>query len=82
MAQFTDPRQSNIEFWELLNSNLELVSDITNNIIIVGDVNEDQLNVQNHKLKDVMIMNSLKNIITSATRETATTSTLLDPIIR
>ncbi len=26
-------------------------------------------------------MNSLKNIITSATRETATTSTLLDPII-
>ncbi len=58
-----------------------MVSDISNNIIVVGDVNEDQLNDHNHKLKDILLTNAMKNIIVSPTRVTETTSTLLDPII-
>ncbi len=72
---------SSVDFWEALNRNLETAIDSTNKIIIVGDVNEDQLNERNHKLKDILILNSLKNIITSPTRITDTSSTLIDPII-
>ncbi len=72
---------STVEFWDLLNRNLEYVCDQTNNIILVGDVNEDQLNTNNHRLKDIMIMNTMKNVIVSPTRITDTTSTLLDPIL-
>ncbi len=45
------PPSSDIEFWDLLDRNLEFISEISNNIIVVGDINEDQLNVRNHKLK-------------------------------
>ncbi len=72
---------SSVDFWEALNRNLETAIDSTNKIIMVGDVNEDQLNERNHKLKDILILNSLKNIITSPTRITDTSSTLIDPII-
>lgn len=75
------PPASSVEFWELLNRNLEYVIDRSARTIMVGDLNEDQLNINNHKLKDIMIMNSLKNIITSPTRISAHTSTLLDPIV-
>ena len=51
--------------------------EITNNIIILGDLNEDLLNPNFRKLKDVLIINSLHNIITEPTRLNA----LLDPII-
>ncbi len=75
------PPSSTGDFWEALNRNLETAIDSTNKIIMVGDVNEDQLNVRNHKLKDILNINSLKNVITAPTRVTDTTSTLLDPII-
>ncbi len=42
---------------------------------------KDQLNVANHKLKDIMLTNALKNIIESPTRVTETTANLLDPVI-
>ena len=51
--------------------------DITNNIIILGDMNEDLLNPNMHHLKDVLLLNSLHNIISEPTRQLA----LLDPII-
>ncbi len=75
------PPSSDIEFWDLLDRNLEFISEISNNIIVVGDINEDQLNVRNHKLKDIMLVNTMKNVIVSPTRITDTTSTLIDPIM-
>ena len=50
---------------------------ITDNIIILGDMNEDLLNPNMHNLKDVLLLNSLHNIISEPTRQLA----LLDPII-
>ncbi len=44
-------------------------------------MNEDQLNANNRKLKDIMLLNSLRNVITSPTRVTNSTSTLIDPIV-
>ena len=60
-----------------LNKNIEKVLDITSNIIILGDMNEGLLNLCLHNLKDVLLLNSLQNIIDEPTRQLA----LLDPII-
>ena len=45
--------------------------------MILGDMNEDLLNPNMHNLKDVLLLNSLHNIISEPTRQLA----LLDPII-
>ena len=47
------------------------------NIILIGDLNEDLLNENYHNLRDILLSNSLQNVINVPTRETA----LLDPII-
>ncbi|XP_060571977.1 uncharacterized protein LOC132730138, partial [Ruditapes philippinarum] len=47
---------------------------------MVGDINEDQLNCSNHKLRDVLLLNNMTNVIQVPTRVTPTTSTLIDPI--
>ena len=45
--------------------------------LIVGDLNEDLLNPNFHNLKDVLLINSMTNVITEPTRQQA----ILDPII-
>ncbi len=75
------PPSSGVEFWELLNRNLVYVIDKSDNVIIVGDINEDQLNVHNRRLKDIMTMNYMKNVITTSTKISDNTSTLLDQIL-
>ena len=54
---------------------------VSNNLIIVGNINEDQLNINNHHLKDIQLLNNMKNVISEPARVTATTSTLIDPIL-
>ena len=61
----------------LSTKNIEKALDTTNNIIILGDLNEDLFNQNVHNLKDVLLINSLHNIIAEPTRQLA----LLDPII-
>ncbi|MEW8341721.1 MAG: hypothetical protein AB2708_17895, partial [Candidatus Thiodiazotropha taylori] len=46
-------------------------------MIIVGDPNEDLLNVSFHNLQEILIINSLQNVIAEPTRGRA----LLDPVI-
>lgn len=46
------------------------------NIIFVGHLNEDSLNDNVNNLKDVMLMNFLRNVITLSTGNTI----LLDPV--
>ena len=62
LGTFYSPRTSDANFFESLNKNIERALDITNNVIIVG-MNEDLLNPYVHNLKDILILNSLNNII-------------------
>ena len=48
------------------------------NLIIVGDLNEDLLNLNFHNLKDVLLINSMTNVITEPTRPP---QAILDPIV-
>ena len=77
IGTFYSPRTSDANFFDSLNKNIEKALDITNNVIIVGDMNEDLLNPNVHNLKDILILNSLNNVISEPTRQHA----LLDPII-
>lgn len=43
---------------------------------LVGDINEDQLKCNTHKLKDILTLNNIVNIITEPTRETEHSRTL------
>lgn len=71
---------SAVEFWERLNVSIEKAFEISKNIILVGDINEDQLNPNNHKLKDILFLNDMSNVINTPTRVCPTSNTLLDPI--
>ena len=74
---FYSPRTADTRFFDSLYKNIEKALDTTNNIIILGDMNEDLFNPNMHNLKDVLLINSLHNIIAESTRQLA----LLDPII-
>lgn len=49
--------------------------------ILSCDANEDQLNLNNNKLKDILTFNNLKDVITKPTRVTHNSSSLMDPIV-
>ena len=51
--------------------------EVSENIIILCDLNEDLLNINYRNLRDILLSNSLQNIISELTRGRA----LLDPII-
>ena len=71
------PKTSDRTFFDKLNDNIEHAQQMSTNITIVGDLNEDYLNDRNHLLKDVLLLNSLTNVISVPTRGRA----LLDPVI-
>jgi hypothetical protein len=48
---------------------------------ILVDINRYQLNSSNNNLRNILLLNGLRNIINDLTRVTARTSTLLDPIV-
>ena len=77
LGVFYSPKTADATFFEKLNKNIELAYTLSNKIIIIGDLNEDLYNPSFHNLKDVMLINSLKNVIENPTRVQA----LLDPII-
>ena len=74
---FYSPKTSDKLFFQRLNNNLESAMDISKNNIIMGDFNEDLLNSNNQNLKNVLLINSLNNVITAPTRDRA----LLDPVL-
>ena len=77
LGVFYSPRTSDANFLNGLNRNIEKALEISTNVIVLGDLNEDLLNPNVHGLKDVMILNSLVNVVSDPTRINA----LLDPII-
>ena len=77
LGVFYSPRTLDANFLDGLNRNIEKALEISTNVIVLGDLNEDLLNPNVHGLKDVMILNSLVNVVSDPTRINA----LLDPII-
>lgn len=75
------PPNTPANFWNRLNVAIDRAFEISTNIVIVGDLNEDQLNIHYHNLKDIMLLNDLINVIEVPTRITNTSQTLLDPIV-
>ena len=69
-----------VSFWDRLNIAIEKASDISRNIIIVGELNEYILDDRNNHLRDVLSLNSMKNLISTPTRRTPNSETLLDAI--
>ena len=47
------------------------------NVFVVGDLNKDLLNPNFRNLKDLLLLNSLENVVNEPTRQQA----ILDPII-
>ena len=74
---FYSPTTADSHFFNSLNLNIEKAFEISKNLILVGDLNEDLLNPNYHNLKDLILVNSMKNVITEPTRQYA----ILDPII-
>lgn len=77
LGTFYSPRTSDATFFEGFNRNIEKAMDLCRNIVILGDLNEDLLNPNFNNLEDILMLNSLKNVISEPTRLNA----LLDPII-
>ncbi|MCG8097314.1 MAG: hypothetical protein JAZ17_27465 [Candidatus Thiodiazotropha endolucinida] len=74
---FYSPSTADTQFFNNLDLNIEKALELSKNLIIVGDLNEDLLNPNFHNLKDVLMINSMTNVITEPTRIHA----ILDPII-
>jgi len=77
IGTFYSPKTSDPTFFTNFNKNIERALELSSNVIILGDLNEDLLNPTLRKLKDVIVLNSLQNTITEATRQ----NSLLDPVL-
>ena len=75
------PPSAKADIWNTINIDFERATSVSDRVVILGDFNGDQLNPAHHNLKDIMSLNSVKNIIIEPTRVTNSSSTLLDPII-
>ena len=64
---FYSPTTADSQFFNGLNLNIEKAFEISKNLILVGDLNEDLLNPNYHNLKDLILVNSMKNVITEPT---------------
>ena len=74
---FYSPTTADQTFFNNFNVNIERALEISNNLILVGDLNEDLLNINYRNLRDILLINSLQNVISSPTRQNA----ILDPIL-
>ena len=74
---FYSPSTADVQFFNSFNSNIEKTLEHSKYLIIVEDLNEDLLNPNFHNLKDVLLINSMMNVITEPTRQQA----MLDPIL-
>ena len=74
---FYSPKTADNVFFRNFDINIEAAFLITINVIILGDLNEDLMNRSFHNLKDILLLNSMIDIINVLTRQNA----LLDPIL-
>ena len=74
---FYSPVTADAVFFNNFNANIEKAYEISRNLILVGDLNEDLLIMNCRTLRDILLINSMQNVIKDATRQNA----ILDPII-
>ena len=77
LGVFYSPERADRYFVNHVNLNIEKVYENTKNIIIVGDPNEDLLHPNMYNLRNLLLLNSMINIISEPIRQQA----ILDPII-
>ena len=77
IGSFYSPFTADAQFFNSFNLNIWKALEHSKNLIIVGDLNEDLLNPNFHKLKDVLLINSMSYVITEPTWQQA----IFDPII-
>ena len=77
LGTFYSPKTQDRLFFDAFDKNIEKALELSQNIIIVGDLNEDLLNDNFRNLRDILLTNSLQNLISVPTRDGA----ILDPII-
>ena len=77
LGTFYSPKPQDQLFFDAFNRNIEKAMELSQNLVIVGDLNEDLLNDNFRNLRDTLLVNSLRNIISVPTRGNA----LLDPIM-
>ena len=63
LGLFYSPKTADITFFDNLNLNTEKAYDLSKNTIIFGDLNEDLLNENFQNLRDLILLNSLRNTI-------------------
>ena len=68
LGTFYSPRPQDHNLFDALDRNMEKAMEISENIIILGDLNEDLLNANFRNLRDILLTNSLQNIIAEPTR--------------
>ena len=64
-------------FFNNFDANIEKASEISRKLIFVGDVNGNLLNTNYHNSRDILLINSMQNVVSDVTRQNA----ILDPII-
>lgn len=74
---FYSPTTADSNFFNNFNANIEKASEISKKLVILGDLNEDLLNMSYRNLHDILLINSMENVINVPTRQNA----ILDPII-
>ena len=77
LSVFYSPLTSDENFLNGLYRNIEKALEISTNEIVLGDLNENLLNSNVQGLKDVILLNSLVNVVSDPSRIKA----LLDPVI-
>ncbi|PJE78081.1 hypothetical protein CI610_02987 [invertebrate metagenome] len=78
---YRPPSYTGTGLWQNLRHSIDIAFEETPNIIITGDLNIDFLKPIRGDLCDILSNYNLTNVITEPTRQTDTSSTLLDPII-
>ena len=75
------PPNARVALWNDINLIIERALDVNPNLIIMGDLNENVLVSNNVNLRNILLLNTLENVINEPTRITSTSSILIDPII-
>ena len=75
------PPNARVAVWDYFNVRIERAMEVNLNIVVLGDVNENLLNNNITNLKNIILFNNLDNVIKEPTRITATSTTLIDPIL-
>ena len=67
LGTFYSPKPHDQLFFDAFDRNIEKEMELSKNLVIVGDLNEDLLNDNFRNLHDLLLVNSLQNIISVPT---------------